>query len=97
MHINSIFSELSLYGSTWAKALEKEVRDECHAKYGPVVHISVDPSSEGDVYVKFDSVTGGENALKGLNGRNFNYRTIRASFVVDKIYSSLFGAAADKF
>ncbi|KAL6707449.1 Phosphatidylinositol-3-phosphatase SAC1 [Coniothyrium glycines] len=56
-----------------------------------------DPNTEGDIYVKFDSVSGGEKALQGLNGRSFNHRTIMASYVVDKIYNSLWGAAASRF
>jgi RNA-binding protein 39 len=79
------------------KDLEVDVKTECCKKYGNVVHIAVDPNSDGDIYVKFDSVTGGEKALQGLNGRNFNLRTIRASYVIDKIYESLYGAAASKF
>jgi RNA-binding protein 39 len=88
---------LKQFGPGWVKTLETEVKDECNAKYGKVVHISVDANSEGDVYVKFDSVSGGEKALQGLNGRNFNFRQIHASYVVDKIYNSLFGSAASKF
>lgn len=86
--------ELEQFGPNWAKDLEKEVKMECDAKYGKVVHIAVDANSEGEIYVKFDSVSGGEKALQGLNGRNFNYRTIRAAYVVDKVYNSLYGAAA---
>ncbi|KAH3907400.1 hypothetical protein HBI56_157790 [Parastagonospora nodorum] len=89
--------ELQQFGPSWVKDLEGEVKLECDKKYGKVVHIAVEPNSEGDVYVKFDSVTGGEKALRGLNGRNFNHRVIRASYVVDKIYNSLWGAAASKF
>lgn len=85
------------YGNSWVKDLEVEVKTECDKKYGKVVHIAVDANSEGDIFVKFDSVTGGEKALQGLNGRNFNSRKIRASYVVDKIYNSLWGAAASKF
>ena len=85
---------MASFGPNWAKELENEVKTECNAKYGKVVHIAVDANSEGEIYVKFDSVTGGEKALQGLNGRNFNYRTIRASYVVDKVYNSLYGAAA---
>jgi RNA-binding protein 39 len=77
--------------------LEVEIKNECDKKYGKVVHIAVDANSEGDVFVKFDSVSGGEKALQGLNGRTFNSRTIRASYVVDKIYNSLWGAAASRF
>jgi RNA-binding protein 39 len=52
---------------------------ECNQKYGKVVHIAVDANSDGEIFV---------------NGRNFNFRTIRASYVVDKVYNSLYGAAA---
>jgi RNA-binding protein 39 len=89
--------ELKQWGTNWVKDLEAEVKIECDKKYGKVVHIAVDPNTEGDIYVKFDSVSGGEKALQGLNGRSFNHRVIRASYVVDKIYNSLWGAAASKF
>ncbi|CAO2652398.1 Nn.00g006810.m01.CDS01 [Neocucurbitaria sp. VM-36] len=89
--------EQKAWGNNWVKDLEQEVRVECDKKYGKVVHIAVDPNTEGDIYVKFDSVSGGEKALQGLNGRSFNHRTIRASYVVDKIYNSLWGAAASRF
>lgn len=82
------------FGNDWVKQLETEVGTECNGKYGKVVHIAVDPNTEGDIYVKFDSVSGGENALQGLNGRGFNSRKIMASYVVDKIYNSLWGATA---
>jgi RNA-binding protein 39 len=85
------------FGNNWVKDLEHEIKIECEKKYGKVVHIAVDSNSEGEVYVKYDSVTGGEKAMQGLNGRNFNSRMIRASYVVDKIYNSLWGAAASKF
>ena len=42
------------------KDLENEVKIECDKKYGKVVHIAVDHNTEGDIYVKFDSVTGGD-------------------------------------
>lgn len=86
--------EFKDYGADWVKLLEKEIKDECDKKYGKVVHLAADAHSEGDVYVKFDSVTGGEKALQGLNGRNYNHRVIRASYVVDKIYDSLYASAA---
>lgn len=89
--------EQKAWGNNWVKDLETEVKVECDKKYGKVVHIAVDPNTEGDIYVKFDSVSGGEKALQGLNGRSFNHRTIRASYVVDKIYNSLWGAAASRF
>ncbi|RAL67622.1 hypothetical protein DID88_008374 [Monilinia fructigena] len=48
-----------------------------------------DPNSQGDIYLKFDRVQGGENAIKGLNGRYFGGRMISATPVVDAVYSSL--------
>lgn len=81
-------------GANWVKDLEKEVYYECKARYGEVVHISVDADSDGDVYLKFAEVAGGKTAYQGLNGRRFNSRAVRASYVVDKIYDSLFGVGA---
>lgn len=77
-------------GDNWVKELEDDVRAEAEDKYGHVVHISVDPNSQGDIYLKFDRVQGGENAIKGLNGRYFGGRMISATPVVDAVYSSLF-------
>lgn len=77
-------------GEAWIKELEDDVRAECEDKYGHVVHISLDPNTQGDIYLKFDRVQGGENAIKGLNGRFFGGRQISAQPVVDAVYSSLF-------
>lgn len=77
-------------GENWVKELEEDIRTEAENRYGHVVHIAVDANSKGDVYLKFDKVQGGENAIKGLNGRYFGGRMINASPVVDAVYSSLF-------
>jgi len=77
-------------GDDWVKELEGEVKAECEDKYGKVVHISVDPNTQGDIYIKFERVQGGENAIKGLNGRFFAGQMISATPVVDAVYSSLF-------
>ncbi|KAF2194516.1 splicing factor, CC1-like protein [Zopfia rhizophila CBS 207.26] len=88
--------ELKHQGPNWVKELEKDVQMECEKKYGRVVHLAVDPNSQGDVYVKFDSVSGGEKAIQGLNGRLFSGRQLLASYVVDKIYNSLYGRASSR-
>ena len=72
------------------KELEEEIRTECDDKYGKVVHISVDPSSQGDVYIAFAEVKGGDNALKGLNGRMFGGSMITAQPMVEAVYRSQF-------
>ncbi|KAL7798318.1 hypothetical protein V8C37DRAFT_417782 [Trichoderma ceciliae] len=88
--LHNMFDATEEEGDDWVKELEDEVRQEAEERYGHVVHISVDPNSKGDIYLKFDKVQGGENAIKGLNGRYFGGRMIDASPVVDAVYSSLF-------
>ncbi|CAM1503946.1 Fc.00g015370.m01.CDS01 [Cosmosporella sp. VM-42] len=88
--LHNMFDPEEEEGDSWVKELEDEVRSEAEERYGHVVHISVDPNSKGDIYLKFDKVQGGENAIKGLNGRYFGGRMIDASPVVDAVYSSLF-------
>ncbi|KEZ44775.1 Uncharacterized protein SAPIO_CDS2878 [Scedosporium apiospermum] len=88
--LHNMFDPDEEEGDSWVKELEDDVRQEAEKKYGHVVHISVDPNSKGDIYLKFDKVQGGENAIKGLNGRYFGGRMIDASPVVDAVYSSLF-------
>ncbi|KAK4101882.1 splicing factor, CC1-like protein [Parathielavia hyrcaniae] len=88
--LHNMFDPTEQESEDWAKELEEEVRQEAEEKYGHVVHISLDPNSAGDIYLKFDKVSGGENAIKGLNGRYFDGRMITAAPVVDAVYSSLF-------
>ncbi|KAK7413142.1 Phosphatidylinositol-3-phosphatase SAC1 [Neonectria punicea] len=88
--LHNMFDPEEEEGDDWVKELEDDVRQEASTKYGHVVHISVDPNSKGDIYLKFDKVQGGENAIKGLNGRYFGGRMIDAAPVVDAVYSSLF-------
>ncbi|KKK13923.1 hypothetical protein P175DRAFT_0499418 [Aspergillus ochraceoroseus IBT 24754] len=88
--LRNMFDPSEEEGEVWIKELEDDVRAECEEKYGHVVHIALDPNSQGDIYLKFDRVQGGENAIKGLNGRFFGGRQITAQPVVDAVYSSLF-------
>lgn len=77
--------------------MEDDVRAECNEKYGKVVHLALDANTQGDIYLKFDRVQGGENAIKGLNGRYFGGRMISAQPVVDAVYASLFGRTTKAF
>ncbi|OTB13045.1 hypothetical protein K445DRAFT_25166 [Daldinia sp. EC12] len=88
--LHNMFDPAEEEGEDWIKELEDDVRQEAEQKYGHVVHISLDPNSAGDIFLKFDKVQGGENAIKGLNGRYFGGRMISAAPVVDAVYSSLF-------
>ncbi|KAJ6160536.1 hypothetical protein N7470_003932 [Penicillium chermesinum] len=88
--ISNAFDASEVESDEWIKELENEVRAECEQSYGRVIHISLDPHSDGDIYLKFERVAGGEKALQGLNGRFFGGRTITAEPVVDAVYRSLF-------
>lgn len=88
--LHNMFDASEEEGEAWVKELEDDVRQEAEEKYGHVVHIALDSTSAGDIYLKFDKVQGGENAIKGLNGRYFGGRMISAAPVVDAVYSSLF-------
>ncbi|EFX05928.1 RNA splicing factor [Grosmannia clavigera kw1407] len=88
--LHNMFDTSEEEGEEWIKELEDDVRQEAEEKYGHVVHVALDPNSIGDIYLKFDKVQGGENAIKGLNGRYFGGRMITAAPVVDAVYSSLF-------
>ncbi|KAL9133562.1 MAG: hypothetical protein Q9175_005257 [Cornicularia normoerica] len=88
--LRNMFDPQEEEGDAWIKDLEDDVRNECTERYGKVVHISLDQNTAGDIYLKFDRVQGGENAIKGLNGRFFGGRQISAQPVVDAVYSSLF-------
>lgn len=88
--LHNMFDVAEEEGDDWVKELEDDVRQEAEDKYGHVLHVALDLNSSGDIYLKFDKVQGGENAIKGLNGRFFGGRMITAAPVVDAVYSSLF-------
>ncbi|KAI9721584.1 MAG: hypothetical protein M1828_005074 [Chrysothrix sp. TS-e1954] len=95
IRVRNCFDPNEEQGTIWAKELEDDIKNECDEKYGQVVHIRLDPNTEGDVYVKFDRVQGGQNAILGLNGRFFGGRTLTAQFMVDPVYKTLFPESAD--
>lgn len=73
----------------------EDFETECSKKYGPVVHSGVDEtSSEGDVYVKFNTAQGALKAYQGLQGRSFDGRRLVADYVVDAVYNAIFPKAA---
>jgi len=70
----------------WDKDLAEEVRGECDDKYGKVEAIKVDKdSSQGEIFVKFDSVDSAKNAIQGLSGRWFGGQQVSATFISDAL------------
>lgn len=74
----------------WDQELAEDVREECSGKYGPVVHVYVDPSSKGFVYLKFESVDAAVKAHSELSRRWFGGRQIMADFQFLQPYSAHF-------
>ena len=61
-----------------------------------MVHIGLAlDNNDGEIYIKFDRVQGGENAIRGLNGRYFGGKMISAQYVVDAVYAMNFPKAAN--
>ncbi|KAH9944332.1 splicing factor CC1-like protein [Epithele typhae] len=69
----------------WDKELAEDVKGECESKYGRVLAIKIEKETEGEIYVKFDTVDAAKGAVDGLNGRWFGGRQITAAFISDAI------------
>ncbi|KAF8202915.1 hypothetical protein BJ912DRAFT_1018762 [Pholiota molesta] len=69
----------------WDKDLAEDVKGECESKYGPVHAIKVEKETQGEIYVKFDSIESAKKAIQGLNGRWFGGRQVSAAFISDAI------------
>ncbi|KAI4246067.1 MAG: hypothetical protein L6R42_010022, partial [Xanthoria sp. 1 TBL-2021] len=52
--LRNMFNPAEEEGEAWIKELEDDVKAECTEKYGKVVHIALDPNTQGDIYLKFD-------------------------------------------
>ncbi|KAF2641897.1 splicing factor, CC1-like protein [Massarina eburnea CBS 473.64] len=87
--------ELRINGPGWMKKIEGEFKSEFIEKYGKLVHIAVDPN-DAEIFAKFSSLQESQKAIQGLNGRLFGGRFLRAAYVVEKIYESLYGSATSK-
>ncbi|GBE77987.1 RNA-binding protein [Sparassis crispa] len=69
----------------WDKELAEDVKSECEGKYGHVEFIKVEKESQGEIYVKFDSIESAKNAVQGLNSRWFGGNQVSAAFISDAI------------
>jgi RNA-binding protein 39 len=70
------------YGKVEAIKVEKEtqVRYNCFTFLNSLVD-----ASQGEIYVKFDSIDSAKNAIQGLNGRWFGGKQVSAAFISDAI------------
>ncbi|KAG9093549.1 hypothetical protein FRC06_011475 [Ceratobasidium sp. 370] len=83
--LRNMFSPEEETERDWDVELAEDVRQECHEKYGKVIDLKVEKESEGEIYIKFDSIETAEKAIKGLNGRWFGGKQVTATFISDAI------------
>ncbi|KAF8640791.1 hypothetical protein AX17_000440 [Amanita inopinata Kibby_2008] len=69
----------------WDKELSDDVRQECETQYGTVIAIKVEKESQGEIYVKFDSIEAAKRAIQSLSGRWFGGKQVAANFISDAI------------
>jgi len=70
--------------------IREDVMEEVQ-KYGPLQHIYVDKTSQdGQVFLRFRDVQGGQSTFQALNMRWFGQNQIAAEFIPEQIYISQF-------
>lgn len=69
----------------WDKDLAEDVKSEIEEKYGRVDFIKVEKESQGEMYIKLDSIDSAKKTIEGLNGRWFGGRQVSAAFISDAI------------
>ncbi|PNH05905.1 RNA-binding protein 39 [Tetrabaena socialis] len=72
-----------------AAEVEADVRDEC-SRFGPLMHVWVDPRSKGFVYLRFTATAAAEAAHRTLHGRWYGGRQILAEYQFAQTYDSHF-------
>jgi len=83
--IRNMFNPEEETEPNWDKDLTDDVRGECQEKYGKVEAIKVEKESQGEVYVKFDSIESAKKAVQGLNSRWFGGNQITVTCISDAI------------
>ncbi|KAJ7900311.1 hypothetical protein B0H14DRAFT_2556466 [Mycena olivaceomarginata] len=69
----------------WDTDLADDVKGECTEKYGKVEAIKVERETQGEIYLKFDTIESAKKAVQGLNGRWFGGNQVSAAFISDAI------------
>ncbi|KAK4052659.1 Phosphatidylinositol-3-phosphatase SAC1 [Microbotryomycetes sp. JL201] len=72
----------------WDIDLRDDVKGEAESKYGKVVDIFVVKESQGEIYIRFESVDAAVKAVAGLNGRWFGGRQISANHATDSLFDA---------
>jgi len=91
--LSNMFDPAKESGSTWDREIRDDIIEECQ-RHGKVFHVFVDKQSEGNVYVKCDTIDAATKCVAALHGRYFAGNMITAAYVPIVNYHSLFPDAA---
>ena len=91
--LSNMFDPAKETGVGWDKEIRDDVIEECQS-HGKVHHVYVDKQSQGNVYVKCDTVETASKSVAALHGRYFAGNMITAAYVPIVNYHSLFPDAA---
>jgi len=91
--LSNMFDPAKESGVGWDKEIRDDVIEECQ-RHGKVHHVYVDKQSQGNVYVKCDTIETAARSVSALHGRYFAGNMITAAYVPIVNYHSLFPDAA---
>ncbi|CAK8697120.1 RNA-binding protein 39-like [Clavelina lepadiformis] len=91
--LSNMFDPGKESGTGWDVEIKDDVIEECQ-RHGIVLHVYVDKQSQGNVYVKCDSLEAAAKSVSALHGRYFAGNMITAAYVPVVNYHSLFPEAA---
>ncbi|KAF6259385.1 splicing factor, CC1-like protein [Scenedesmus sp. NREL 46B-D3] len=87
--LKNMFDAAQQAEAGWAEEVEDDVREEC-GKLGQLLHVFVDRTSQGFVYLKMGAVEGAAAAFKLLHGRFYNGHMIQAAYQFVQVYDQHF-------
>lgn len=91
--LSNMFDPARESGADWDTDIRDDVIEECQ-RHGKVLHVFVDKQSQGNVYVKCDTIDAATKSVAALHGRYFSGNMITAAYVPIVNYHSLFPDAA---
>jgi RNA-binding protein 39 len=88
--LKNMFDPATETDPNFDQEIKDDVEEEC-SKFGPVLHIYVDKTSKGFVFVKFPQSEHAKKAIEALNGRWFAGRQVTAEYIPEAVYNQRFG------
>ena len=87
--LTNMFDPSSESEPKWDDEIRNDVIEEC-VKHGGALHVYVDKTSQGNVYVKCPTIASATACVNALHGRWFSGRLVTAAYVPVLNYHNLF-------